>query len=291
MGKTFFQRGPEIADFSFEMEGRAVEFLMLREDLLDPIVSGNKFRKIGLFQEQMVAGGFAGIASCGGPFSNHLHALARAGYLFGFSTKGLVPGKHFSFLSPTLQDCQKWGMELEMVSREEFAEIRYAKESPEGLTANMLWKGEGGYSEEMYTPYQLLDFGGLEVDEVHVGVGSGGTCGGLLLNESLKAKCVVAYPCSPNSESVFEDLMELEKGSGKNLIWVEDHLLEAYGKISPDLLDFVAQFKLKSGVKLDPIYTSKMMRYAVRSLGWGGGVSRLFVHTGGLQGWNGMKQA
>ena len=59
------------------------------------------------------------------------------------------------------------------------------------------------------------------------------------------------------------------------------------------LFDFICKFYQDTGILLDPVYTSKMI-YAFTQL-----VSERYflpnskvvlLHTGGLQGWNGMQQ-
>ena len=49
---------------------------LLRLDLLHPIVSGNKFYKLRYYIELAIENGTSTIASFGGPYSNHIVALA-----------------------------------------------------------------------------------------------------------------------------------------------------------------------------------------------------------------------
>ena len=55
----------------------------------------------------------------GGAFSNHLAAVAAAGYQYGFQTHGIVRGDELESqpLNPTLQYCKQMGMVLHFVSR------------------------------------------------------------------------------------------------------------------------------------------------------------------------------
>jgi 1-aminocyclopropane-1-carboxylate deaminase len=70
----------------------AVEVAVLRLDLLDPLISGNKWFKLKPHIEAAAAAGADGLISLGGAHSNHLHALAAAGRRFGFETVGLLRG-------------------------------------------------------------------------------------------------------------------------------------------------------------------------------------------------------
>ena len=58
--------------------------------------------------------------SFGGPYSNHLHALAWACNEAGLSSIGVVRGELHTSLTPTLKDCQKWGMQLIASSRKDY---------------------------------------------------------------------------------------------------------------------------------------------------------------------------
>ena len=53
-----------------------IEFSMLRLDKLHPIVSGNKWYKLRFYIQAALDQSFNTIASFGGPYSNHLVALA-----------------------------------------------------------------------------------------------------------------------------------------------------------------------------------------------------------------------
>ena len=79
---------------SFDWSVRAgVELAVLRLDLLDPLLSGNKWFKLRPHIEAAAAAGAYGLISLGGAHSNHLHALAAAGQRFGFATVGLLRGE------------------------------------------------------------------------------------------------------------------------------------------------------------------------------------------------------
>jgi 1-aminocyclopropane-1-carboxylate deaminase len=71
-----------------------------------------------------------------------------------------------------------------------------------------------------------------------------------------------------------------------------DYHFGGYAKLKPELLEFINGFTERTGIPLDPIYTSKMMfgMYDLILKGhFASGTTILAVHTGGLQGWQGMK--
>ncbi|MGV6394719.1 1-aminocyclopropane-1-carboxylate deaminase/D-cysteine desulfhydrase [Pseudomonas caspiana] len=83
---------------------------MLRLDLIDPLISGNKWFKLAHHLAKASDVGAQGVISLGGAHSNHLHALAAAGKRFGFATVGLLRGHAVE--TPTTEDLQAFGMQL-----------------------------------------------------------------------------------------------------------------------------------------------------------------------------------
>ena len=83
---------------------------MLRLDLIDPLISGNKWFKLAHHLAAASEAGTQGVISLGGAHSNHLHALAAAGKRFGFATVGLLRGHAVE--TPTTDDLQAFGMQL-----------------------------------------------------------------------------------------------------------------------------------------------------------------------------------
>ncbi|MBK8698964.1 MAG: hypothetical protein IPN29_05245 [Saprospiraceae bacterium] len=64
-----------------------------REDLIHPVISGNKYRKLKYNLQELEQTGYHGIISFGGVFSNHLHALAGVSELYNISAVAILRGK------------------------------------------------------------------------------------------------------------------------------------------------------------------------------------------------------
>ncbi len=92
------------------LQAAGVEAAILRLDLVDPLISGNKWFKLKHHLAAAERAGARGVISLGGAHSNHLHALAAAGKRFGFATVGLLRGHAVE--TPTVLDLQAFGMEL-----------------------------------------------------------------------------------------------------------------------------------------------------------------------------------
>ncbi|MBC7411027.1 MAG: 1-aminocyclopropane-1-carboxylate deaminase/D-cysteine desulfhydrase [Bacteroidia bacterium] len=116
-----------------------VDMLMLNE--LHPLISGNKYFKLLYNISQAQAQGATTLVSMGGAYSNHLVALAVAGYTQGFKTKAYIRGEKNEVLNSHLSICAQHNMELEYVSRTVYATLRnnYTPQNP-----NEYWIPEGG---------------------------------------------------------------------------------------------------------------------------------------------------
>jgi len=111
---------PELAPYQ-------VELWLKRDDLLHPILSGNKWRKLKYILNHALS--LPGkpvdtLVSMGGAYSNHLHALAFVGHALGINTLGIVRGEAPATLTPTLTDLQNFGMRLQFVSRSDYRTLR-----------------------------------------------------------------------------------------------------------------------------------------------------------------------
>ena len=94
-----------------------VELHIKREDLTDLIISGNKYRKLKYNLLEARDKKHETLLTFGGAYSNHIHAVAYAGYKFGFKTIGIIRGEESIPLNPTLEDAASFGMEFKYISR------------------------------------------------------------------------------------------------------------------------------------------------------------------------------
>ncbi|HEY0108111.1 MAG TPA: pyridoxal-phosphate dependent enzyme, partial [Fibrella sp.] len=101
-----------------------IRLYLKRDDLLHPLVSGNKWRKLKYNLLEAERLGAHTLLTFGGAYSNHLYATAAAGKVFGFQTIGIVRGDELAgspdrpkSLNPTLTFCREQGMTLHFVDR------------------------------------------------------------------------------------------------------------------------------------------------------------------------------
>jgi 1-aminocyclopropane-1-carboxylate deaminase len=119
-----------------EALSRDIGWDVLRIDRIHPVVSGNKWFKLAPYLAKARQEGYRGLASFGGAWSNHLHALAFAAREAGLSSLGLVRGEAPPTLSQTLADARDMGMELRFLTRKTYAEL--SKEIERGSIENSL---------------------------------------------------------------------------------------------------------------------------------------------------------
>ncbi|CAM3635526.1 1-aminocyclopropane-1-carboxylate deaminase [Flavobacterium saliperosum S13] len=270
-----------------------ISLFIKREDLLHPEISGNKFRKLKYNLVEAQSEGYSKLLTFGGAFSNHIAAVAAAGKKYGFETVGVIRGEELSDRisdNPTLLSAQKNGMKFVFVSREQFRK----KDSLEFLKC----------LREEYHDFYFLPEGGTnalaikgcaeiltndDVDFTHVccAVGTGGTLSGIINSASGNQK-VLGFPALKGS-FLSDDIRSFVKNTNWELI--SDYHFGGYGKINEELIRFLNEFYETTNIPLDPVYTGKMM-FGIHDLIQKGnlppGSRILAIHTGGLQGVQGM---
>jgi 1-aminocyclopropane-1-carboxylate deaminase len=272
---------------------KEVSLHIRREDLIHPLVSGNKYRKLKYNLAQATAENQTRLLTFGGAFSNHIAATAAAGKEYGFETVGVIRGEELSTAideNPTLHFAQQCGMTLEFVSREtyrnkaDFSFLDNLRQKfghfyllPEGGTNALAVKG----CEEILGP-EDFDF-----DYICCAAGTGGTAAGII-NSSADSQQVLVFPALKGD--FLQD--EMRKFATKeNWKLVSDYHFGGYAKINTGLIAFINDFYKKNAIPLDPVYTAKLF-FGVMDLVqkdyFAKGSKILLIHTGGIQGIKGM---
>ncbi|TDO96528.1 1-aminocyclopropane-1-carboxylate deaminase/D-cysteine desulfhydrase [Flavobacterium sp. 245] len=270
-----------------------ISLTIKREDLIHPFVSGNKFRKLKYNLLQAKAENKKTLLTFGGAFSNHIAAVAFAGKEQGFKTIGIIRGDElFDKIeaNPTLKFAQENGMEFEFVSREDyrlksktsFLEKLKSKFGdfylvPEGGTNELAVKG----CEEILTDEDA------SFNYVCCAVGTGGTISGLI-NSALPNQKILGFPAL-KGDFLNDEIRIFAEKDNWNLI--SDYHFGGYGKINLELIEFINAFFEETKVPLDPIYTGKMVFGVIDLISknyFPANSKILLIHTGGLQGIDGM---
>jgi 1-aminocyclopropane-1-carboxylate deaminase len=272
---------------------KGISLVIKREDLIHPFVSGNKFRKLKYNLLQAKAENQSTLLTFGGAYSNHIAAVAYAGKENGFQTIGIIRGDELGDKiesNPTLKFAQECGMQFEFVSRETYrlkTEATYLEQLQQQYGAFYLIP-EGGTNafaiqgcEEILTPEDA------SFDFVACAIGTGGTISGLI-NSVLPHQKVLGFPAL-KGDFLQDEIRNFVRQDNWELI--TDYHFGGYGKVTNDLIDWINQFYDQTQIPLDPVYTGKMVFGIVDLIAknyFPENAKILLIHTGGLQGIQGM---
>ncbi len=266
-----------------------IELAIRREDLIHPIVSGNKYRKLKYNLRDAVSGQARLLVTFGGPHSNHVAATAFAAREAGLSSLGLIRGEEWETQlsdSPTLVFAQECGMEFQFLSRETYRmrndpafsdDIRqqwpHAFVLPEGGTNESAVKG----CSEILGPQDG------SYDIICCPVGTGGTIAGLSRAAAPHQK-VLGFPAL-KGDFLKEDIRKFANNDNWEL--VTGYEFGGYAQTDDRLVAFINAFYAETKIPLDPVYTGKMVFGVMKEIATGRfteGSRILLIHTGGLQG-------
>lgn len=283
-----------------ELEEFKISLFMKREDQIHPFISGNKYRKLkynilkAKEQQKKI------LLTFGGAFSNHISAVAFAGKEYGFKTIGIIRGDELgNDLEKTLQHnitlstAKDHEMQFKFIARSDYrlkhtskfiTDLRKEFDDfylvPEGGTNELAIKG----CEEILKPADE------EFDVICCGIGTGGTISGLI-NSAKAHQKVLGFPALKGD--FLQKEVEQYTIQNKNWSLINDYHFGGFGKINEELINFINHFKQETTIALDPIYTGKMM-FGIVDLIKNGyfkkGTKILAIHTGGLQGVQGMNE-
>ena len=281
------------------LQGSQVQLAIKREDVIDSIVSGNKFRKLKYNIAEAHKQKKKKLLTFGGAFSNHIAAVAKAGEICGFKTIGVIRGEELGEnLQRTLQqnstlkfayDC---GMQFHFVTRSSYRDKHTLcfRESLKSEFGDFYEIPEGGTNTLAVTGCtEILNADTSKFDIIACAVGTGGTIAGII-EASLPHQKVLGFPAL-KGDFLYEEIKKYTLKTNWDL--VTDYHFGGYAKIDAVLVNFINSFKKSHGIQLDPVYTGKMM-YGLTELIRDGFFSEntriLAIHTGGLQGIAGMNE-
>ena len=289
----------QIIDFKL-LDEKGVTLVIKREDEIHPYISGNKYRKLKYNLEEAKKQGMKNLVSFGGAYSNHISALSFAGKEYGFETLGIIRGDELGddlektlTQNPTLRFAHENGMKFKFVSREVYREKDnpgFKKELKSEL-GEFYWIPEGGTNDlAIKGCEEILTNKDKEFDFICVAIGTGGTISGII-NKATDQQTVLGFP-SLKSEFL-EAIIQEKTMPDKQWKLIHAYHFGGYAKINKNLISFINDFYQQTAIPLDPVYTGKMMfgmMDLVQKDFFNRNSSILMVHTGGLQGIEGMNQ-
>ena len=264
-----------------------------REDLIHPFISGNKFRKLKYNLLQAKAEKKSKLLTFGGAFSNHIAAVAYAGKENSLETIGIIRGEELAskiLENPTLTFAQNCGMKFEFVTREDYKTkaTNTFIEDLKGRYGDFYLVPEGGTnSYAVKGCEEILTDEDYDFTHICCAIGTGGTISGLI-NSAKAHQKIIGFPAL-KGDFLSDDIRKFATNSNWEVQL--DYHFGGYAKINEELIRFINDFYKQTNIPLDPIYTGKMMFGIVDLINKGyfpKGAKIIAIHTGGLQGIEGM---
>jgi 1-aminocyclopropane-1-carboxylate deaminase len=280
----------QINDKLFDEEG--LTLFLKRDDLIHPIISGNKWRKLKYILKKAQAQNKTHLVTFGGAYSNHLLATAAAAAKFGFKVTGFVRGEDVE--NDTLFLCRLHGMNLIFVDRDSYRDKPALFKKHFGDDAGAFFIDEGGASPEGAKGCsELVAELNQQYDHIFCACGTGTTAAGILagLQEHKLSTQFNAVPVLKNGDFIKDEINSLLINPSPYQLHTDYHF-SGYGKTTPELINFIKKFIATTGILIEPVYTGKML-YAIYDLAakkhFKPGSRILAIHSGGIWGLLGMK--
>ena len=266
---------------------KGIQLAVLRLDELHPIVSGNKWFKLKYYLQQAQEQNAEIIASFGGPYSNHLVALAFAAKKYNLQSLGYVRSNEDEPITPTLQEAKQYGMHLKFLGRNNFQSLK-TEILQNKQTNSTYFVDEGGYG--------LLGAKGAATilsnqktnsyNHIICAVGTGTMMAGLI-NAANPNQHVIGIPVLKNEITIREEITQLITSKETAFTLLHDFHFGGYAKTNKAQFDFMNLLWATEKIPTDIVYTSKLFM-AVKSLVANNYFSPtakiLMIHSGGLQG-------
>ena len=284
---------------------------VLRLDLLDPEISGNKWFKLKHNLQTAKDNNFKTILTFGGAFSNHIAATATACQLSGLKAIAVIRGEERDVLNPTLLKAKQNGMHLHFVDRENYSK----KDSPEfknhlhGLFGEFYLIPEGGNNRYGVIGCSEILSPDWQHDYIFCAVGTGTTFAGILLSAQPTQKVMGISVLKGENQLPAQVQKQLDSVAKNNHLIIGGNeqiqanvitkscitnlfAFKGYARYDPFLVAFKNEFEAQHQIPLDHVYTNKLF-YGVFELikqsKIKAGSKCLIIHSGGLQGNTGFE--
>lgn len=258
---------------------------VLRLDMIDALTGGNKWFKLAGNLMDFRKSGKPLIISLGGPYSNHIAALAAFCRKEQIPVVGIIRGE--IVMNRTLQRAEQMGMILHFVSREQYRHYR----------------NEQDYSdlESIFGPAFIIPEGGANpagisgcsaiarmipehFSHILLPVGTGGTMAGLCAGLSPAQQVWGIQVLKAEQEKLLQHFLADKPHAAWRLF--DEFTFGGYARSHPKLDAFISTFSRDQHLPCEPVYTGKMF-YALQDLIASGsfpdGANIAVLHTGGMQ--------
>jgi len=269
---------------------------VLRLDLLDPVLSGNKPFKLIHNLAQAKAQGHTRILSFGGAWSNHIHALAEAGYRAGIEVVAVIRGQEEEVSTATLDFALSRSVKLLKVTRADYRRRRDNDflESLRRQVGDFYLIPEGGANAEgvagcTHITSLIQQSLAQMPDEILLACGTGTTLAGVVtgLHERHCQTFVRGIAVLKGAGFLATEIQRWLPACISTWAVETDYHWGGYARFPAALQRFVQDFERMHPLLLDPVYTAKLFAAVYQRVQDGyyrPGTHLLLVHSGGLQG-------
>ena len=277
------------------LEQKESKLAIKRDDLLLPIISGNKWRKLKYNLINMQTQGCDSFVTFGGAFSNHLYACAMGCKAFNLKGHAIIRGPELDKRNPTIKMALACGMQLHTVDRKTYRQ----RHNPEYLASlqnqfpNSLIIPEGGTNQAALQGVVELAQSLPKSNYVVCASGSGGTLAGLAKGCTVNTH-VIGVAVLKQADYLNHEIRQLLTTQHQGAPWqlLTGFHYGGYGKFTDAVWKFCEFMRQTFHLPLEPIYTGKML-FAIWQLIFQDyfpkGSSIIAIHTGGIQGLDGLK--
>jgi 1-aminocyclopropane-1-carboxylate deaminase len=268
------------------------EIYIKRDDLIHPIVSGNKWRKLKQNISFFKSSDFAGIISLGGAYSSHILSLSFLCFKQNIPCVLIIRGEEPKEKNEILLQCLKFRASLHFCSRREYSDSEWVSNFIKNSYPFFFHIPEGGANKYGINGCKdIIKELNIDFDEIYCEVGSGATLAGIssaLRTDQIVKGIVVLKGASEIKKDIVNNYSTETGGQLlNNFILMHDYHFGGYAKFNQTLVNFMRDFRIKTGIKTDPIYSGKLFFGLVDHLRNNPSLSNkkiIALHSGGLSG-------
>ena len=269
-----------------------------RDDLIHPIVSGNKWRKLKENFSYFESLNFDGIVSLGGAYSSHILSLSYTCFQKNIPCTLIIRGEEPKIKNDILLQCLDYGAKIHYLSRSNYSNKKFINEFCSLNYPSFLFIPEGGANKHgILGCRQIIKEINVDFDEIYCEVGTGATLSGIssvLANNQKVNGIVVLKGAKKIDESIKKNYFSsMGEAIKNNWNLIHDYHFGGYAKHNIYLINFMRDFYIKTGIKTDPIYSGKLF-YALVDILQKYPKERkkkiLALHSGGLSGISGFEK-
>ena len=279
-----------IDELSFHYLDTPIRLSVKRDDLIHPLVNGNKWRKLAsLFDE---ASEHNALVSVGGAYSNHLLAVASLAKALHLPAYGYIRGDEHRAENTYERWLQQLGMQLLRLPRAAYSDKSALYTRLKTQHPGALLIPEGGHPLPASNRLaDLLDEQPLHYEQLLVSGGTGATFLALAAGLAARKLQLPLHGVSVMSQDNFIAELQAKVQAIYPHGLVSPHPeKKRLGKLSPAMLAISKACFIQTGLAPDPIYDAALLLYVYEALKSGKIKPEercLWIHSGGLPGWSG----